>query len=161
MMRVIDRANEINRRYGNDLNGIAENLGLTVIPQKLEGRLTEFYFPGAIVIGLHLSKKRKRELIAHAIGHHLFHAGNHLSMQKRIYSFGNYHEKQANVFAAVLLMPTDELLRLLKAKPRMDEIADYFRVTEELVRLRLMVWANFEKPRPRIQEAQIRQRAAS
>ncbi|MHB8169284.1 MAG: ImmA/IrrE family metallo-endopeptidase, partial [Thermoleophilia bacterium] len=68
-----------------------------------------------------------------------------LSMQKRIYSFGNYHEKQANIFAAVLLMPTDELLRLLKAKPRMDEIADYFRVTEELVRLRIKIWANYER----------------
>lgn len=145
MMRVIDRANEINRRHGNDLDQIAESLGLVIIYEKMTGRMKEFYVRGSIVIRADLSQREKRELIAHAIGHHLFHAGNHLSMQKRIYSFGNYHEKQANIFAAVLLLPTDEFLRLLKAKPRMDEIADYFRVTEELVRLRLMVWANFEK----------------
>lgn len=161
MKRVIDRANEIDRQFGNDLDQIAESLGLTVIPQKLEGRLTEFYFPGAIVVSQNLSKRKRRELISHAIGHHLFHAGNHLAMQKRIYSFGNYHEKQANVFAAVLLMPTNEFQRLLKTKPRMDEIADYFHVTEELVRLRMMVWANFEKSRPRVQETPLRERAAS
>jgi len=30
-------------------------------------------------------------------------------------------------------------------RARIDEMADYFGVREELVRLRLMVWANFER----------------
>ncbi|HDY74255.1 MAG TPA: ImmA/IrrE family metallo-endopeptidase, partial [Euryarchaeota archaeon] len=92
-----------------------------------------------------LSVREKRELVAHAVGHHLFHAGNHLAMQKRIYSFGNYHEKQANAFAACLLIPLSKLSRLMADRPRIDEIADNFQVREELVRLRLKVWANFEK----------------
>lgn len=148
MKRVIDKANEMNRRYGNDLDQIAESLGLAVIYEKMTGSFREVYFQEAssIVIREDLHRREKRELIAHAIGHHMLHAGNHLSMQKRIYSFGNYHEKQANAFAAVLLMPSHDLQKVMKTRPRIDEIADYFHVTDELVRLRLLVWANFEKP---------------
>lgn len=145
MNRVIELANRIRGKYGTDLDEIAESLGLSVIPEKLEGRLTEFYVPGSIVINEKLSEEQKRELVAHAIGHHLLHAGNHLAMQKRIYSFGNYHEKQANVFAACLLMPLRDLARFISGRSRIDEIAEYFQVREELVRLRLKVWANFER----------------
>jgi len=145
MNRVIDLANRIHGEYGNDLDQIAESLGLSVIPEKLEGRLTEFYIPGSIVVNSDLPRRKQRELVAHAIGHHLLHAGNHLAMQKRIYSFGNYHEKQANVFAACLLMPLSELRRFIKNRSRIDEIANHFQVMEELVRLRLKVWSNFER----------------
>ena len=145
MKRVIARANEIYRQYGNDLDEIAESLGLSVIPQKMEGRLTEFYVPGMIAVNSSLSNRKQRELIAHAIGHHLMHAGNHLAMQKRIYSFGNYHEKQANVFAACLLMPQSELQKFIANRNRIDEMANHFQVTEGVVSLRLKVWANFER----------------
>lgn len=145
MKRVIEKANRIRGQHGNDLDQIAESLGLNVIPQKMEGRLREFYFRGSIVISDDLSPREKRELVAHAIGHHLLHAGNHLAMQKRIYSFGNYHEKQANVFAACLLMPLADLNSFIANRSRIDEIANHFQVREDLVRLRLKIWANFEK----------------
>ncbi|MCL6106101.1 MAG: ImmA/IrrE family metallo-endopeptidase [Actinobacteria bacterium] len=145
MKRVIDKANEIYRQYGNDLDEIAESLGLSVISEEMEGRLTEFYVPGMIAVNSSLSSRKQRELIAHAVGHHLMHAGNHLAMQKRIYSFGNYHEKQANVFAACLLMPQSELQKFIANRNRIDEMANHFQVTEGVVRLRLKVWANFER----------------
>lgn len=146
MKRVIDRANQICANFGTDLEQIADGLGLSVIyNDKLVGRMKEYYFRERIVVRADLPVREKRELVAHAIGHHLFHAGNHLAMQKRIYSFGNYHEKQANVFAACLLIPLGSLLRLMADRARLDEIAEHFQVREELVRLRLKVWANFEK----------------
>ena len=147
MKRVVEKANRISAEFGNDLDQIAESLGLAVIYEKMTGSFREVYFQEAssIVIREDLHRREKRELIAHAIGHHLLHAGNHLSMQKRTYSFGNYHEKQANAFAAVLLMPSYELQKVMKSRLRIDEIADYFHVTDELVRLRFLVWANFEK----------------
>lgn len=145
MKRVINKANQLNEQFGNDLDRITDSLGLSVMYEEMTGRMKEFYFRGAIVVRSDLSVREKRELIAHALGHHLFHAGNHLAMQKRIYSFGNYHEKQANAFAACLLIPLSKLSRLIADCARIDEIADNFRVTEELVRLRLMIWANFEK----------------
>lgn len=147
MKHVIEKANRINDNFGTDLDAVTDSLGLVVIYEKLAGRLREVYIreSDSIVIRSDLSNREKRELVAHAIGHHLLHAGNHLSMQKRIYSFGNYHEKQADVFAACLLIPLSSLMRLMADRSRIDEIAEYFQVREELVQLRLMVWANFEK----------------
>ena len=145
MKQVIDKANQLNELFGRDLDRITDSLGLSVMYEKMSGRMKEFYLRGSIVIREDLSVREKRELVAHAVGHHLFHAGNHLAMQKRIYSFGNYHEKQANAFAACLLIPLAKLSRLMADRARIDEIADHFQVREELVRLRLMIWANFEK----------------
>ena len=145
MKQVIDKANKLYEVFGTDLDAVTDSLGLSVLYEDMTGRMKEFYFRGSIVIRSDLSAREKRELVAHALGHHLFHAGNHLSMQKRIYSFGNYHEKQANAFAACLLIPLASLLRLMADRSRIDEIAEHFQVREELVRLRLKVWANFEK----------------
>jgi Zn-dependent peptidase ImmA (M78 family) len=144
---VIEKANRIYEKFGSDLDQITESLGLVVMYEKLAGRLREVYVgqSNSIVIRSDLPKREKRELVAHAVGHHLLHAGNHLAMQKRIYSFGNYHEKQANVFAACLLIPLASLLRLMNERARIDEMAVHFGVREELVRLRLKIWANFEK----------------
>lgn len=145
MKGIIERANQIHENFGYDLDQIADSLGLSVMYERMAGRMREFYFRGAIVVREDLPLREKRELVAHAVGHHLFHAGNHLAMQKRIYSFGNFHEKQADVFAACLLIPLSSLRRLMSDKARIDEMADYFGVREELVRLRLLVWANFER----------------
>lgn len=159
MRRMIEKTSEIHAIHGKDLDQITESLGLTVMYEQMEGRMKEVYFQNLIVIREDLSQREKRELIAHALCHHLLHAGNHMAMQKRIYSFGNYHEKQANAFAACLLMPSQEFEALIKNKPRIDEIANHFQVMEDLARLRMLVWTNYEKPR--IQEAPIRHRAAS
>lgn len=147
MKHVIERANELQEEFGSDLDRITESLGLSVMYEKLAGRLREVYIKesDSILISADLPIREKRELVAHAVGHHLLHAGNHLSMQKRIYSFGNYHEKQADVFAACLLIPLAGILDMIAEKARIDEIAELYGVQEELVRLRLKVWANFEK----------------
>lgn len=145
MKRVINQANQLHEQFGTDLDAVTESLGLSVMYEEMTGRMKEFYIRGSVVVRSDLPVREKRELVAHALGHHLFHAGNHLAMQKRIYSFGNYHEKQANAFAACLLIPRASLLRMMADKPRLDEIAEHFGVTEELVRLRLLIWANYEK----------------
>ena len=145
MNRVIDKANQIIQQYGTDLDQIAESLGLDVLQDKFEGKMKEIYFPGYIVLDEKVSVRERRELIAHALCHHLLHAGNHWSQYKRIYSFGNHHEKQADVFAACLLMPRDAFERYIRTRPRLDEIANHFQVTEKLAKLRLLIWANFER----------------
>lgn len=137
-MRIaIDKANEIYRKHGNYLHKLCNDLGLLLIEEELQGRLKEVYFGDSIVIRKDLPYPEKRELVAHAIGHHLMHAGNHLSMQKRAYSFGNYHERQANVFAAFLLMPEDKLYEELYPDIPITEIAEKFMVTPKLVQFRL------------------------
>lgn len=147
MKHIVDKANEIYEKYGNDPEQIAEDLGLHVVFQKMACDLKEIYFRSSdsIVIEENLPETEKRELIAHAICHHLYHLGNHVLRMKRIYSYGNYQEKQADVFAACLLIPSGRFQKLIKDKPSINEIAECFLVTEKLARLRLLVWANFER----------------
>lgn len=137
MRKAIDKAREIEDRFGNDPFIVADKLGLAVLEEDLEGRLREVYFGDSIVIRRDLPSSEKRELVAHAIGHHLLHAGNHLSMQRRVYSFGNYHERQANVFAAYLLVAAEELVGALRTNASCSEIAEQFGVTEELADFRM------------------------
>lgn len=141
MNRAFDKAKEIENRFGNDPVQVAEKLGLSVLEEDLEGRLREVYFGDSIVIRRDLADTEKRELVAHAIGHHLLHAGNHLSIQRRVYSFGNYHERQANVFAAFLLMPEKELNARLYEGITTAELSEAFQVSESLAEFRLKLRA--------------------
>lgn len=147
MKKAIGAANQLLKKYGNDLDTITESLGLIVLNEKLTGTMKEIYFKGSIVIREDLPQREKRELIAHAIAHHLLHAGNDWAIRNRIYSFGNLHEKQANIFAAYLLMPCDSFQNVLKNEPRVDQIANHFQVTEELVNLRMKIWAKYDQPK--------------
>jgi Zn-dependent peptidase ImmA (M78 family) len=139
MNKAIQKAEGIYARFGTDLRKIAEALDLIVLEEDLKGRLSEVYFGDAIVVRADLPKAVKRELIAHAIGHHLMHAGNHLTLQGNTYSFGNYHEKQANVFAAWLLVPEDQLTKKLQAGEALPDLAHDFGVTDELMMFRLQI----------------------
>jgi len=154
MKTAIKKANEIYAKYGNNLTLICKELGLEVIEDNLEGRLKEVYFGDSIVVKKDLKKAEKQELIAHAIGHHLMHAGNHLSQQKRIYSFGNYHERQANAFAAYLLIPENKLGSKIYDGVRADELAEHFNVTEKLMSYRLKIRAHFELSKKESERAQ-------
>jgi Zn-dependent peptidase ImmA (M78 family) len=139
MRKAIQTAEGIYLKYGSDLERIARELDLIVLEEELTGRLSEVYFGDAIVVRADLPRAVKRELVAHAIGHHLMHAGNHLTLQDNTYSFGNYHEKQANVFAAWLLVPEDELTAKLEAGRSIPDLAHDFDVTDELMLFRLQI----------------------
>ena len=139
MRTAVQTAEGIYAKFGNDLEMIISDLGLIVLEEELAGRLSEVYFGDAIVVRRDLPRAVKRELVAHAIGHHLMHAGNHLTLQDNTYSFGNYHEKQANVFAAWLLVPEAELTAKLEAGRSIPDLAHDFGVTDELMLFRLQI----------------------
>lgn len=139
MRRAVQQAEKVYRTFGRDLGRIASDLDLLVLEEPLVGRLREIYFGDAIVIRADLPGTEKRELLAHAIGHHLMHAGNHFTLQNRIYSTGNYHEKQADVFAAFLLVPEAELAPKLEVGRSIPDLATDFAVTDELLALRLQL----------------------
>jgi Zn-dependent peptidase ImmA (M78 family) len=139
MRKAVQTAEGIYLKFGCDLERIARKLGLIVLEEELAGRLSEVYFGDAIVVKRDLPRAVKRELIAHAIGHHLMHAGNHLTLQDNTYSFGNYHERQANVFAAWLLVPEEELSTKLEAGKSIPDLAHDFGVTDELMLFRLQL----------------------
>jgi Zn-dependent peptidase ImmA (M78 family) len=141
------QAEGVRRRFGDDPERIAHALRLLVLEEKLAGRLREIYFGDAIVLRRDLPKPVKRELIAHAVGHHVMHAGNHLMLDDHTYSFGNYHERQANVFAAWLLVPEEQLHMKLETGRPLPDLAHDFEVTDELMlfRLQLREAARYDK----------------
>ena len=152
MKWIIKKAEEIRKRYGtDDLEELAQKLGAEVVEEKLGRIIKEAYFKDlkVIVIDPDLHPYKKRHLIAHALAHHLFHQkrkANYFLDDKD--DFTNKlkvreKEREAEVFAAYLLIPEDKLKELLsqewvKEHPNpIPELAEEFQVSENFMRKRL------------------------
>lgn len=141
-MRIaISKAAEARQTLSTDLEEALERAGLMVFVRTLAGRLREFYVGDAIVLSDGLSKAERRELSAHALGHHLLHAGNQWHQQGRTYSRANYQERQADVFAAFFLIPEDELNNKLVQATEPHVLAEELEVSELFIRFRLQLHA--------------------
>jgi Zn-dependent peptidase ImmA (M78 family) len=130
------KALEVIEKYGNNLQDILESEGIEVLEVELSGRLKELYFGEAIVLKDTLPEAEKQELIAHALGHHFLHAGNHLAASSGSYSWDKLQERQADVFAAYLLMPK---LRLNTRHFQMavSDLVQEYNITEKFAGFRL------------------------
>ena len=146
MNRAIKKAQEIYNKYGNDLDKILAAERIDVLEVPLAGRFKEIFFGDYIVLKDSLSPEEKRELTAHALAHHYLHAGSHYAASKKIYSFSNYHEKQADVFAAYLLMPNEKFEKVLYPDVPITEISDKLNVTPKFAGFRLKMY-NTQNPR--------------
>lgn len=76
MDAIIEEANTVNRKYGSDdLDYVAEKLGAEIHEDLRSESTREVYFPDlqAIVIRPGLPRHERKYLIAHALGHLLFH----------------------------------------------------------------------------------------
>jgi Zn-dependent peptidase ImmA (M78 family) len=92
---------------------------------------------------------KKRHLIAHGLAHHLFHrnvkANYFLGERDNRFNYWKQRkqEREAEVFAAYLLIPEDKLNALLKqdwTQESLDpipELAEEFQVSENFMRKRL------------------------
>lgn len=93
-----------------------------------------------------MSKSRNNFTIAHELGHYILHK-NILDEEQEQYYIDRYNysgnspdairETEANYFAASLLAPQYILEKLLKANISIKEIADYFAVSEEMIKNRI------------------------
>ena len=156
MKKIIEKAKEIARRYGlDDLYFVAGKLGAKVVEYPLGRIVKEAYFKdlGVIVIDPSLHLYKKRHLIAHGLAHHLFHRNRKVNY---FHDQGKYflknldviqQEREAEVFAAYLLIPEDKLNAILNeewVKDSLDpihELAEEFQVSEHFMKKRL----EFEK----------------
>jgi len=152
MKHIIEKANEIREKYGiDDLELLASKLGAEVVEMPLGRIIKEMYIKdeGVIVIDPDLHPYKKRHLIAHALAHHLFHRKDKVNyfLEDRENRFNEWlmrkHEKEAEVFAAYLLIPEDKLNELLEqewVKESPDpvaELAEEFQVSENFMKKRL------------------------
>lgn len=130
------KAQEIlNRFTTNDPFAIAERENIEIIEHSMAGRLKELYFGDYIILNSRLPLAKKRHYLAHALGHHFLHTGNHLFFAKMRYLQNSKEESQAEEFAAFLLMPDQNLSTLIHWS--IAEIADYFQVSPNFVKYRL------------------------
>jgi len=157
MKHIIEKANEIREKYGiDDLELLASKLGAEVIELPLGRIIKEVYIKdeGVIVIDPNLHPNKKRHLIAHGLAHHLFHRDTRVNyfLDERDDWFNYWRqrrqEKEAEVFAAYLLIPEDKLNEKLRKEwvkespDPIPELAEEFQVSENFMRRRLKFKGN-------------------
>lgn len=135
MTRAQRRGMELRRRLGLrgqvDAEAVANRMGLEVWTWPLS-TLDEMLNEGSIAVAQRLGPGWRRWVIAHALGHQLLHPGNHLWMRAHTL-LGNRVEREAEEFAGALLMDGREAAA--RGLAGSWEVADYFGVPEEMVRL--------------------------
>ena len=142
MRKALIRAKEILQQCNLssapiNIDKIIELEGLSLDDWQFAGRIKEAYVGDSIGIKTTVNQKKRRELIAHALGHHFLHAGNHLYFEHHDQFITFKQEHEAQCFAAELLIPT------LLLEPIKDwsiyELADYFSVNEDFISFRLEI----------------------
>ena len=108
------------------------------LPRDVSGQI--FYKEKKIFIEATDYITRQSFSIAHEIGHFILHndGTNHVSKRDTSSALGiDEKEIEANTFAANLLMPQNEILRLIGNKYTLDSMASYFGVSSLAMEYRL------------------------
>ena len=114
-----------------DLGPVAEILGLEIVPFPFR-TLKELTYRNTIGVADYLSPNWQRWVVAHAIGHHQMHPGNHVWLRSAT-QLTTPFESQAEEFARALLI--DEFEAIDDGILQAWEVAEYFGVPEELANL--------------------------
>lgn len=150
-MQAAEKAKALHERHPGmsipvDMEKIAETEGCKLVEWRFLSPVKEVKHGRWIGIAKGLDENERRYLVAHALGHHLLHCGNQLWFRDWQETSVVKQEKEADEFAAHLLIPENELEKL--GKPAAWEIAEYFGVPEEIAASRLRQFAT-ERERER------------
>ncbi len=145
-MRGRERANRILKEFpytGSQwIYELLDHLGILYFEEPFDNVLalvTRFEDKTAIAVDKEASPQKKREYIAHELGHYFFHTGNMTLYKKKNPLEANRDERKAQEFALYLLVPEDRLRELMDVidPPTLEELADEFGVTVEFIKERL------------------------
>lgn len=133
-----------------NIRGMAKALGLYIneeaLPQNVSGKITrddiidDLYY---VTVSSNHSETRKRFTIAHEIAHFVFHRsmigdGVVDNALYRSDQLSNAVERQANQYAAKLLMPHDLVYQAWNEGKRTREaLAEYFQVSPAVAEIRI------------------------
>ena len=143
MNRIIDAAEEILKSFGGrDIFESAENSGANVWFRELGG-LKGFYIceNGAryIVINKALDDALKRVVCAHELGHDTLHrelsAGG--LREGTLFLDSNKIEREANVFAACVLITDEEILEAMSESADLASVSASLKLPPEIVLYKL------------------------
>ncbi len=117
-------------------------LWLTTMPNELSGIVNRH--TKLVGINAHHSRTRQRFSIAHELGHIILrHPAESECTDSAIWTFN----KEADLFAAELLIPTDDLLNLVHEK-NFHELKNRYRVSGEALKLKLDLLEGVETDSP-------------
>lgn len=150
--RAIEKARELQQRYPGltfpiDMEYMSQAEGCILIDWPFLNPVREVKRGNWIGLAEGLNVRDRRYLIAHALAHHLLHAGNQLSFCDWRKVGVLKQEREADECAAHILLPEHELSKIRWM--RLWELAEYFGVPENLVRRRLTEFATVEERRRR------------
>ena len=143
MEQIIDLAEKVRREYGGrDIFATAENSGANVWLRTLGG-LKGFYIyengKRYIVVNSALSPILKRTVCAHELGHDMLHrelsAGG--IRENTLFLAGNKTEREANLFAAEILLTDPETLSVTEYSSNVGAAADELGVLPEILGYKL------------------------
>jgi IrrE N-terminal-like domain len=142
--QAVEKAKELLRRYPGllfplDMEKLVAMEGCELVEWPFLFPVREVKHGRWIGVAKGLSPKEIRHLAAHALGHHLLHCGNQLWFQEWQPTSLLKQEREADEFAAHILIPETELIQL--GKVNVWEIADRFGVLENLAHQRITEFA--------------------
>ena len=111
---------------------MVESQGLQVVSWDLEGEVQEVKFKTWIAVRRQAPEPWKRFLVAHAVGHHLLHAGNQLAFRRLMIGGDTKQERQADEFAWYLLTDELGLARVASGPGASGKVACNFGIPEEI-----------------------------
>jgi Zn-dependent peptidase ImmA (M78 family) len=134
MTKAQKRARQVLRKYNlttapTDLKIIIDGEELILDEWSFHGRVKEVYLGDSIGVDRNADPQKQRELIAHALGHHFLHTGNHLYFERHDQFTTFKQEHEAQCFAAELLFPRAVLKKVKHLSTK--EIANFFSVPED------------------------------
>lgn len=143
MCRIVKTAESVLDQYGGrNIFETAENSGANVWFRKLGG-LKGFYIcengKRYIVINENLDDTMQKVVCAHEFGHDMLH--RELSVggirEGTLFLDTNKTEREANLFAACMLISDEEMLDALSERPDINSAALFLRLPPEIVKYKL------------------------
>ncbi len=138
-----ERAREIRQRHAlrcpGDMERVLEEENVKFVRFPLAGRLDEVIVLNTIAVRDSIEDARQvYELLAHALGHYLLHAGNQIEfvLSTNLPLSGQW-ERQAWDFAFELLTPADQVETHLREGWSDSDLQDDFQVSEDFCRRRM------------------------
>ena len=138
-----ERAFEIRQRHAlrhpGDMEHILEEENVEFVRFPLSGRLDEVIVLNTIAVRDSIEDARQvYELLAHALGHYLLHAGNQIEfVLSTNLPLSDQWERQAWDFAFELLMPAGMIEARLREGWSESDLQDDFEVSDEFLRRRM------------------------
>jgi Zn-dependent peptidase ImmA (M78 family) len=132
-----ERAREIRQRHAvhcpGDMERVLAEGNIEFVRFPLAGRLDEVIVLNTIGVRDSIEDVRQvYELLAHALGHYLLHAGNQIEFVLPInLALSDQWERQAWDFAFELLMPADQVESRLREGWSESDLQDDFQVSDE------------------------------